>query len=76
MTITAGQIVVIVILAIIVIFVLVILGRAIRIIPQATAGVVETSEQELKRLRRENARLKEEREFAKKVAVYFAKESR
>jgi regulator of protease activity HflC (stomatin/prohibitin superfamily) len=40
-TITAGQIVVFVILAIIVIFVLVILGRAIRIIPQATAGVVE-----------------------------------
>ncbi len=42
----------------------------------AAAGVVETPEQELKRLRRENARLKEEREFAKKVAVYFAKESR
>ena len=41
MTITTGQIVVLVILAIIVIFVLVILGRAIRIIPQATAGVVE-----------------------------------
>ena len=42
----------------------------------AAAGVVETPEQELKRLRRENARLKEEKEFAKKVAVYFAKESR
>jgi transposase len=42
----------------------------------AAAGVVETSEQELRRLRRENARLHEEREFAKKVAVYFAKESR
>lgn len=42
----------------------------------AAAGVVETPEQELQRLRRENARLKEEREFAKKVAVYFAKESR
>lgn len=40
------------------------------------AGVAETPEQELQRLRRENARLKEEREFAKKVAVYFAKESR
>lgn len=39
-------------------------------------GIVETSEQELRRLRRENARLLEEREFAKKVAVYFAKESR
>ena len=42
----------------------------------AAAGVAETPEQELKRLRREVARLKEEREFAKKVAVYFAKESR
>jgi transposase len=42
----------------------------------AAAGIVETPEQELKRLRRENARLKEEREFTKKVAVYFAKESR
>lgn len=40
------------------------------------AGVVETSEQELRRLRRENATLRQEREFAKKVAVYFAKESR
>lgn len=40
------------------------------------AGLVETPEQELRRLRRENAILKQEREFAKKVAVYFAKESR
>jgi transposase len=39
-------------------------------------GVVETPEQELRRLRRENATLRMEREFAKKVAVYFAKESR
>jgi transposase len=39
-------------------------------------GLVETPEQELRRLRRENALLKQEREFAKKVAVYFAKESR
>ena len=37
---------------------------------------VETPEQELRRLRRENAVLRQEREFAKKVAVYFAKESR
>ena len=36
-----GTIVVIALLAIVIIFVLVILGRAIRIIPQATAGVVE-----------------------------------
>jgi transposase len=42
----------------------------------AAAGVVETPDQELKRLRRENARLKEEQAFAKKVAVYFTKESR
>jgi len=42
----------------------------------AAAGVVETPEQELKRLRRENARLKEEQAFLKKVAVYFTKESR
>jgi transposase len=39
-------------------------------------GAVETPEQELRRLRRENTILKQEREFAKKVAVYFAKESR
>lgn len=42
----------------------------------AAAGVVETPEQELKRLRRENARLKEEQAFLKKIAVYFTKESR
>lgn len=42
----------------------------------ALAGVVETPEQELRRLRRENAVLRQEQEFAKKVAVYFAKESR
>src|SRR5438445_9510693 len=37
---------------------------------------VETPAQELRRLRREIAVLRQEREFAKKVAVYFAKESR
>jgi transposase len=42
----------------------------------AATGVVETPEQELKRLRRENARLKEEQAFLKKIAVYFTKESR
>jgi len=36
----------------------------------------ETPEQELRRLRRENAVLRQEQAFAKKVAVYFAKESR
>jgi transposase-like protein len=39
-------------------------------------GAPETPEQELRRLRRENASLKQERDWAKKVAVYFAKESR
>ena len=40
------------------------------------AGKGETPEQELRRLRRENATLRQEQAFAKKVAVYFAKESR
>ena len=35
----------------------------------------ETLEQEVRRLRRENAVLKQEQAFAKKVAVYFARES-
>lgn len=42
----------------------------------AQAGKGETPEQELRRLRREVATLRQEKEFAKKVAVYFAKESR
>lgn len=43
------------------------------------AGVAipgESVEQEVRRLRRENAVLRQEQAFAKKVAVYFAKESR
>ena len=36
----------------------------------------ESMEQENRRLRRENAVLRQEQAFAKKVAVYFAKESR
>lgn len=35
----------------------------------------ETLEDEVRRLRRENAILKQEREFAKKAAAFFAKES-
>ena len=35
----------------------------------------ETPEQELKRLRRENDRLRMERDFLKKAAAFFAKES-
>lgn len=37
---------------------------------------VESVEQEVRRLRREVAVLRQEQAFAKKVAVYFAKESR
>ena len=36
----------------------------------------ESAEQEVRRLRRENAVLRQEQAFANKVAVYFAKESR
>jgi transposase len=35
----------------------------------------ESLEEEVRRLRRENAMLKQEREFAKKAAAFFAKES-
>jgi transposase len=35
----------------------------------------ETAEQELRRLRREVVRLKQEAEFAKKAAAFFARES-
>lgn len=42
----------------------------------STAVPGETLEQEVRRLRRENAVLRQEQAFAKKVAVYFAKESR
>lgn len=41
-----------------------------------TDAPIETPEQELRRLRRENAVLRQEQAFAKKVAAYFAKESR
>jgi transposase-like protein len=40
------------------------------------AGPAETLEQENRRLRREVATLRQEQAFARKVAVYFAKESR
>jgi transposase len=42
----------------------------------ATPPAGETPEQELRRLRREVATLRQEQAFAKRVAVYFAKESR
>ena len=41
----------------------------------AGEGETETPEQEVRRLRRENAVLRQERDFAKKVAAYFATES-
>jgi transposase len=40
-----------------------------------TAGLRETLEDEVRRLRRENEVLRKEREFAKKAAAFFAKES-
>ena len=42
----------------------------------AVSEVDETPEQKLRRLRRENAVLRQEQAFATKVAAYFAKESR
>jgi transposase len=39
-------------------------------------GRLPTEPEELRRLRRENARLQQENEFLKKAAAYFAKESR
>jgi transposase len=40
------------------------------------ADVVESPAAELRRLRRENARLRQEAEFLKKAAAFFARESR
>lgn len=46
-------------------------------VPSATdRSTGETLEQEVRRLRREVAILKQEREFAKKAAAFFARESR
>jgi transposase len=44
--------------------------------PRGGAVPGETLEQENRRLRREVATLRQEQAFAKKVAVYFARESR
>ncbi len=46
--------------------------------PTGAGSVIagESIEQEVRRLRRENAVLRQEQAFAKKVAVYFARESR
>ena len=42
---------------------------------RVTAAITETPEQEVKRLRKENERLRMEREILKKAAAFFAKES-
>jgi len=39
-------------------------------------GKLTSQDEEIRRLRQENARLKEEREILKKAATFFAKESR
>lgn len=51
--------------------------RELRADPASTSGAPgETLVEENRRLRRENEVLRQEQAFAKKVAVYFAKESR
>ena len=42
----------------------------------AAASLGESPAEELRRLRRENTRLRQEVEFAKKAAAFFARESR
>jgi len=44
--------------------------------PTDGASAPESAEEELRRLRRENERLRLERDFLKKAAAFFAKESR
>ena len=46
-------------------------GGSVRV----TASITETPEQEVKRLRKENERLRMEREILKKATAFFAKES-
>jgi transposase len=51
-------------------------ARAARGEPEATGAVVPSLEEENPRLRRENARLLEEREILKKATAFFAKDAR
>ena len=53
-------------------------GRGTGAAADAPPGTLpgETLEDEVRRLRRENAILRQEREFAKKAAAFFARESR
>ena len=50
-------------------------AQHVRVESTALSPSGETPEQELRRLRRENLRLRQEAEFAKKAAAFFAKES-
>jgi transposase len=51
--------------------------RTAAVAPTRSAGVPPlTAEEELARLRRENERLRQERDFLKKATAFFAKESR
>lgn len=45
-------------------------------LPPPASDRPETAEEEVRRLRRENERLRLERDFLKKAAAFFAKESR
>jgi len=45
-------------------------------VAEPPTGPPEAPEAELRRLRRENERLRQERDFLKKAAAFFAKESR
>jgi len=52
-------------------------GRAGLVGPDSALGDEQlTKDEEIRRLRRENEVLKQERDFLKKAAAYFAKESR
>ena len=44
--------------------------------PESLSGVVPSLEEENRRLRRENARLLEEREILKKATAFFARDAR
>ena len=50
--------------------------RAATVAPTGGGDASRSPEEELRRLRRENERLRMERDFLKKAAAFFAKESR